>query len=122
MIQFQFDLNNISIRCAHNNLDRNEIQEIQARHEQYYHIHYLLLGECPDILAEIRDLGVIFVYHIDTVISKSYSILGFPYNSSNSSKIEFLQIKVGFDCNVPMSMICFLLNLIQLTSIKHIYQ
>lgn len=86
MLNFQRDLNILSSWCVHNRLTLNvsKCKHISFyRHVNHFRSHYHLESKKLETLTEIRDLGVYFCHnlnfshHVDAVVSKAYSMLGF---------------------------------------------
>lgn len=86
MTRFQRDLNKFSAWCINNrlNLNVNKCKHVSFYRGRIRYIsHYHLLNVRLETLNEIRDLGVLFSYnlsfnmHIDAIIAKAQSMLGF---------------------------------------------
>lgn len=86
MLNFQRDLNSLSNWCVQNRMTLNVSKCKQVsfyRNRPRVISQYHLMNERLEILTEIRDLGVLFSRnlsfngHIDMIVAKAYSMLGF---------------------------------------------
>lgn len=90
MSRFQRDLNSFSRWCLHNRLtlNINKCKHVSYfRNKPCFHSHYHFNNERIETLLSIKDLGVLFRnnlsfdHHIDVVVSKANSMLGFVMRS-----------------------------------------